>query len=229
MPAGVLHQALLMTPAAQALTLEFVASAVSSGSSVTIPASAAAGDLAVYIDYAVNQESIDITPPSSVTPWGFSNFVNRGVTWNAGPLNDFGARGMISRRILTAGDPGSGRTGMTGNNSNSKILMIFRPSLAATAAVASVSSQATNGNPSSQSVLAGSGAAPLVVIGAAAHGGGLGSFSTTSPSFTAQETRNRLRAGYRIYNTSPADHTVDKGDQGDGNFLAAFYAALTAA
>lgn len=180
-------------------TLAFKDSATSTAATVTWP-SVAAGDVAILFDFADGA----VSAPSAVTPSGFTNHVDLTA---ASTL-----RMMISSKVCTGSESGS-LTGMNGNVANSKVMLIFE------AGVSSINSstwnaQMTAGNPAAQIVSATAGSVPLIVFGAAAagDGGGLPGFSTASPAFDAQVTAGTLRTGYTIYNSAPADHTIDMND-----------------
>lgn len=200
---------------AAANTITFVASATSTGASITIPAGAAVGDLAVLFDYGT-----DATPavPSAVTPTNWTNHINTaGVTT---------ARAMMSSRILIAGEPGSSITGMDAVTSDNKVMLVFRGSSVFTAPGASdLASVVQNTNPASQTANASGGTAPVIVFGAIAERNNTTpvTWNTESPAFTAEVTSNRLRVGYIIYDSSPSDHTVDGADNGNENWLASGY------
>lgn len=190
------------------VSLAFFASALSTASTITWPASVAAGDIAVIVDCARNTLA---TNPGAVTPSGFTNMVN-----NIGIGN---SRYMVSRKLLLGSETGA-LTGMNGTAANDKVLLVFRGG--ATALSSSTWNQeGTTGDPASQSVLASGGVAPLVVVGAAFAQTGSAVFSTASPAFDATVINGStdLRVGYKIYNSAPADHTIDMADLGT-NFLA---------
>ncbi|MER8464177.1 hypothetical protein [Mesorhizobium sp. M1396] len=72
-------------------------------------------------------------------------------------------------------------------------------------------------------------AIPLVVIGVAVGSGGTAVFSTASPAFDATQTAGSgapVIAGYKLYNASPANHTIDMADLGI-NVLASGYLRFT--
>lgn len=196
------------------LTLSFVASAVTGGSTFTIPASAQAGDVAILFDRVSNT-----TTPTSVVPSGYTQIANNVQATE---------RGIVSYKKLEAGDPGSTPTGMNGDTFNSKIATVFRPSSAiSTVTVGSVNGQATGDNPSQQTVTVASVQTPLIVFGH--YAGEIGkSYTgiTFSPTHDAQIQGNldANRARYKIYNESPSDTTVDLGDTGSpANILQSFY------
>lgn len=191
---------------------------ISNASSVTLPATVENGDLGILIDFAAGSPV-----PTEVTPTGWTNI--KSVLGGYASAH----RGMISYKILTAAEASTSVTGMNGNLENGKSLLVFAsPGLTAVTPSSTVNLTMITGNPGSQTVLAGtSGTAPLVVIGICAEYTSLRAFSTASPAFDAEVTNNvdtyYIRVGYKIYNTSPADHTVDMNDHGNNNFLGSFY------
>lgn len=198
-------------------TMAFQDSATSTASTVTWP-TVAAGDIAYLFDAAANNSG----SPTLVTPSGFTSIVSEAwaTYWASG----------ISQRICDGSETGS-ITGMAGTNSNNKVLLVFR----GTRAVASVENstptkQGTTGNPSSQNISASGQATPLIVLGMAYSGSGAVAFATASPAFdaTVVNSASRLMVGYKIYNSSPANHAIDMNDLGSANYLAGFYSRLSA-
>ncbi|MGH6922857.1 MAG: hypothetical protein ACRED5_03715 [Propylenella sp.] len=195
--------------------LSYVSGANSESSNITIPATAAVGDLAVLFDYA----QTDGSTPTNVVPTGWTQV----VTAFGGDGNE--ARTTVSYKILTAGNPGSSVTGINGEN-NYKIMFVFRwTSTINTVTPSSWASQVTGNEPNSQVVSASGQATPLIVFGHAAEEGSGVAFSTASPAFDATMTTSsgESRAGRKIYNASPANHTIDMDDEGSHNALVSGY------
>lgn len=195
-------------------------------STVTIPATAQAGDLAVLFDGAVKYGfSGDI--PSTVVPSGWTSIKN--ITMGT---NDFHAvRSIGSCRVLTAGEPGSSIVGMNSDYEN-KMVAIFRPDRTITTVTPSTwEGQITNGNPSSQSIAPSSETATVIVLSFACNYASTPTFSTASPAFDAEASLsdNNIRFGYAIYDagTPPQNHTVDIGDAGAANILMSGYLTIT--
>lgn len=198
-------------------SIAFGASAVSSTASITIPAGAAIGDLAIFADFAVNAGSV----PAAVTPSGWTK---RGNMETGGG----NSRLVVFSKILVAGDPGLSITGMDGDVSDQKIIFTFSPN--ARASVLNFGFEAVegqNGDPADQTVTAGAGHAPLVVLGFAACTDAVGAFNAETPAFTAKTTQGNLIAGYRIYNSAPANHTVGMADLGARNALSSCYVEVS--
>lgn len=194
-------------------TLVFGYSAVSSTSQITIPASAAVGDLAVLVDFAI----ATVTAPSAVTPSGWDL---RGTMSIGGDP----ARMTVLIKVLAAGEPGSTITGMDGNSSDQKVMFTFTPNAPiSTYTVGYETAQASNGDPADQTVTANLGRAPLVVLGFAGCADAVGAFDVETPAFTAKTTQGNVIAGYLIYNSAQASHSIGMADLGTRNYLASCY------
>lgn len=197
-------------------TVTYVGTADSSASTVTIPGTAAAGDIAVLYDGAHNSSGT----PSLVTPAGWTNRVDNSIT---------GLRVAVASKLLVGADVGAVITGMSGTFGNHKMLLVFRPDVPIVAATFSTfTSEFTNGNPSAQVIAASGQAAPLIVLGGCGYSGSP-VFSSVSPAFDAQivPSHDRMRIGYKLYSSAPADHTIDMNDLGAQNSLWGGYIALT--
>lgn len=197
--------------------LTFVDSAVSTGTTITIPAGAEEGDIAFLADFQVTGSG-----PTLVTPTNWTNIVD---TASAFSLL------ATSYRRLPSGAGGTNVTGMSADGGEliSKAMLVFRPnSLASAITPASLNEETTGGNPASQSVTASGQAVPLIVLGIlAAENTTNPAFSTASPAFDDTVPSNDLRIGYKIYNSSPADHTIDMADLSTGNFLQSCYVRVS--
>jgi hypothetical protein len=139
MPIGAFRQSLnLANPvAADGTSLTFVASAIQPGTgftTITIPATAAAGDIAILFD---RQNS---TSSTQVTPSGWTQ-ITTALSAATGPNQ---LRITISYRILTAGQPGSQITGQ--GSVARKIMVVYRPSTAITTATVLTNSSAVSTN-----------------------------------------------------------------------------------
>ena len=186
--------------------------------SVTIPANTVAGDVLVYIDHATGDE----TTPGYVLPAGFTLLAN-----TVGG-ND---RQVTSYKIATAGDAGQTVPGMIhSGNGTEKMLLVFAANAAAVTA-STFNAQGTSGDPSPQTVLASAASSPVIVIGA--YGS---EWASTNPrSMTPakdgefiSEAWGWLAAAWKIYNSNPANVTVDMADHGS-NVLQSGYLQITQA
>jgi hypothetical protein len=191
-------------------SLAFQTSADSDTQTITCP-TVSPGDVGVLLDGAVNASGT----PTNVIPSGFTQLQTSNI--------DF-ARTTMSYKVFDGSEDGSSLTGMNGNASNAKVLLVFRPNGVVTSVgVSTFLQETTNGNPASQVIAASGQAAPLIRLAGAA----VGSNSTPPPfaagTFDATVTKaggfSALRAGYTVQNSSPSDDTVDLGDNGNGNCL----------
>jgi hypothetical protein len=212
--AAVSQMALMGTRRASGVTsLTLFSQTSASASTIAWPASIQAGDLAVLFD----QGDAIGSPPTSVIATGFTALAN---------ATSVVVRSIAEYKILTGTETGS-ITGLNGTQ-NMKALYIFRGDIPITSVSPSVwNAEGTTGDPALQTVAASGGVAPLVVL-AAAHGtNGTTSFSTASPAFDAAVSfgpSNIGRSGYKIYNSSPLDHTVDMVDNNDNALISGFLA-----
>jgi hypothetical protein len=204
-------------------TLTFVGSTTSSTSSISLHGSAAAGDLAILIDAAWGD-----TEPAEVNPWtqSFLEYTAIGAS----------SRGkfIINHRVLTAGDITAGSATGMNDDRDVKIMLIFHPDNPITTVTpASWDGHVTSNAPSVATIASGSGAVPLVVIGMAVDGdtATAPAFSVASPAFDAQVTATGdvcgMRVGYKVYNSSPANHDVDMADAGAVNMLGGGYLSVS--
>lgn len=201
------------------LSLSFVTSALSGTQNITIPASAAEGDIAILFDMALNFAGGGA--PAEVVPAGFTKPTGGSFTLLG---STYAIRETISYKVLGASDPGSSVTGQLGGVYNSKIMLVFRPSDTLTGTtLADLATEGTESDPAQQTVNASGGTAPLLVLASYASEGA-GGTDTFSPAADAQvvDGSDILRVSYRIDNTSPSDTDVDMGDEGH-NMLASFY------
>jgi hypothetical protein len=139
MPLGIAGQSLnLANPvAAGGTSLTFVASAIQPGTgfaTITIPATAAVGDIAILFDRQNSTSSTQVTPSG----WTQITTALSAVT-GANQL-----RITISYRILTAGQPGSQITGQ--GSVARKIMVVYRPSTAITTATVLTNSSSVSAN-----------------------------------------------------------------------------------
>jgi hypothetical protein len=185
--------------------ITFVASATTTTDSITIPASAAVGDLAVHIMRAD-------TLVSGGDPSGFT-LIDGQASANA-------AHGA-NYKILVGGDPGSTLTGLLNGTTEDSILLVFRGFTGTATPNTWTWPAPNNNNPSVQTVTASGETDPLIVFGSCGANTGPAVFVTASPAFDGEvvTSSGRLRVGYKIYNTSPANHSIDQNDLGNGNTL----------
>lgn len=205
--------------AAGLTTLSFANSAISTGTTITGPANIIAGDLIVLLDSAVNTGT---TAPTTVVPTGFSSIINtNGNVPTIGPA----IRQIASYKLADGSEASATITGMNGNSTDDKVLLLFRGNIpAATITPASAAGQYSEGNPTLQTVSSNGGVAPLIVFGA--YGTTSGSVDPRTFSVTKDFEVNSGTSTYfvgHIYDSSPVNVDVDMDDEGSGNLLQSFY------
>lgn len=205
----------ILFPAAAGFTgtISFFGSSTSTGSTITWPASVAAGDLAILFDLAVN---FPAPAPASVTPSGFSAIGSSLTDTTSGA----GSRLNCWSKVLVGGE--STLTGMNGSAENSKLLAVFRKTAGTWGSPASVNQAISNsGTPSSpQTVTVGS--APLLVIGAAMSSAFDASFTPTEGG--SFNDGGSSEAFYTVYNSAPSNVSFSRGSGAVG--LASLYVPL---
>jgi hypothetical protein len=197
----------------QLTTLTKVADATSTASTITGPAGIQAGDLLVLWDWAGAAGT-----PAETVPSGFSILAGASIA---------NFRCILSYKIATGAEASAALTGMAGLAVN-KALIVVRGNRAISSVTAgSAAAELTDGSPSSQSVTASGGTPPLVVVGGYATGSGATvsprTFSTTKDGEV--NPNNSLWLAWKIYNSSPADTSIDMDDEGSANGLASGYLA----
>ena len=117
---------------------------------------------------------------------------------------------------------------MNGTGSDDKVLLVFRGNKAASSLnVASVNSEATAGNPTSQTVTSSGGTPPLVVLG------GYGADTTLTPRTFSPAKDGEVNSSiyaylaWKIYNSSPANVSIDMDDNGGANILQSCYIEMS--
>lgn len=195
--------------AASGQTIAFRSSATSTASTITAPSDIVAGDLLVIYDRATNTSGL----PTSVVPSGFTSILDQG-TENL-------RRTICSFKIASGSEAGTSITGMNGTSANIKIMMVFSTNGATSAIAYDVEFQSTDADPTAQTITSSSGSPPLVAFAF------IRQVTTTSQSFSPTQDGtvvNGQNTGYyKIYNSSPANITVDCGDGGNANALMSFY------
>lgn len=185
------------------ITQQSSSTAGGSGATITAPASINAGDLIVLIDYAINATGL----PTEVVPSGFTSIssVSSGKT-----------RCILSYKKADGTEGSSSITGMSSNiNVMYKVIVTFRGDVAATTITSNdPDGEATTGNPTAQTVTASGGSSPLVVIGGYASNNNVNP-RTMSPAKDGEVGSSTVAyIAWKIYNSSPADVSVDMDDEG---------------
>lgn len=184
--------------AAPGISLSYVNYEPSTATSPSLPTGTTTNDLVVVI-----RSSFGASFPSDVTPSGWTKLITGTSTYGSDSV-----RMGAFARIIQSGD-GSTVTGLpSGGYSNQAVLLTFRPS----APISSLTGGGWSIGLTARSVAASAGVAPLVVIGAT-----LGTGPPTlsgSPAWDATmsvDSARDITAGYKIYDSSPADHSSISG------------------
>lgn len=189
------------------ITLSFVDSATSTGETITIPAGAQEGDVAVLFDWS---QQIYVAA-TELVPTGFISIDQDSVSALLRP----GTSVVASYRELGSGEGGSSVTGMN-HSINRKVMLVFRPSAPISSiTITGKTSELTNNDPAAQTSPAGS--SPLVKVAVAASDNSA-SFTTEIPTMNKVSVSSMV-AGYLIYNSSPQSQQVDRNDDAWGNWL----------
>lgn len=191
--------------------IQFRTSATSTASTVAAPSTIQNGDLLVLYDSA-SASSI----PTTVTPANFTSILNNTVGTTR--------RIICSYKIASNSDASSTITGMNGGITNNKILLVFSTKGIASANVFDVAFEGTDGDPTAQTITSGSQTAPLVVISFVRN---LNSNYTMTPTEDGVISNSSQFGLYKIYNSTPANVTVDTNDGGANNLLMSFYITIT--
>lgn len=189
------------------ITLSFVDSATSTGETITIPAGAQEGDVAVLFDWS-QQLYVAAT---ELVPTGFISIDQDSVSDLIQPDTSV----VASYRELGSGEGGSSVTGMN-HSINRKVMLVFRPSAPISSiTITGKTSELTNNDPAAQTSPAGS--SPLVKVAVSASNNSA-SFTTEIPTMNKVSVSSMV-AGYLIYNSSPQSQQVDRNDDAWGNWL----------
>jgi hypothetical protein len=204
-------------------TLTFVASSTANNTvggtsdALVAPADIVAGDLLIFMDRSNSDNS-----PNA--PSGFTNINQLGASfqWTA-----------VSYKLAVGTEASTQILGLFEYYAHPQIMLVFRGNVPIkTITVADVESERTNNNPSSKTVNASGGAPPLIVFGC------YGSTQIVNPRTMSPakdgEVENQPEGGsttafaniaiaWKIYNTSPADVSVDMDDESNENTLQTFY------
>jgi len=184
-----------------------------SGSSVTIthPGTVQVGDLMVlfYNGWDNDNERFD-NNPLNITPIY---------------LNSYGYTSSTAMGLAISAERLTTLTAITTNTSNgsfdhlSYVALYFRPNFTISTITASTPvNENTTGNPTAQTVLAAGQQTPLIVLGSIQTTGTPVFNASTTPAFDdtwdATGTGINTRVGYKLYNSSPVNHTIDMDDLG---------------
>jgi hypothetical protein len=202
--------------------VSFVASAISGDATIVIPSAAQAGDLVVILQMAANTVS---TVPTAVTPAGFTDISN--ISSNVQNYNPM--RNICSYKVITAADKGATLTGMEGNNSNRKMLLVFRTIHPITAITpVSIQTHNTTSAPSLKTITVAGQPAPVILMG---QGSTIGADVTLSGTVATEgvivnSSNNRQTAAYLIQNDVVANKTFNQSN-GNVNMMQCFGLVVT--
>lgn len=196
-------------------SVSFVTSGTSTAANVTGPAGIQAGDILVLYDAAGNTSGT----PSTVIPSGFTELAGA----SAGTRNR-----RVSYKLATGAEASASITGMNGTSANHKAILVFRGDATATSVSPGgvVQPAITDGNPADETITAGGGAAPLIVVGAYGSTGAVSPIIFTPTEDGTVSVTTAILIRYKIYNASPADVTIGMNDEGNGNGLLGGYLAV---
>lgn len=184
-------------------------SALSTASTIVVPATVIAGDILVLFDRPISSAT-----PVNVTPTGWS--VGNNVARTNFRMN-------LSYKLATALDAGATVTGMNGDISNAKAMYVFRPDAAALVLTLGDPQGGASAGAVSVTTTASAGTAPLVVIGSWSQNASVAA-RTMSPAKDGEiDAVNSAWLAYKIYNTAPADVTVSVAGTTAANSAQALY------
>jgi len=210
------NRRIFTTPPAPPLTFAFRVKATSTADTITIPASAEVGDLAVLLDWMV-----DFTP-NFTTPAGWT-FIGEDERSGGG-----GGGARMSMKLLVGGDPGSLITASSGGSVQKKLMLVFSGNHSTIADFSYVGDFGGGGTTSPQTITSGGGTPDFVIIGHSAYNG-TGEDFTGSTAFDAEEEGpdSGQLGGYKIVTSSPVNHTVDRSGNGNTGLIQGVYIQVT--
>lgn len=197
---------------ASALSFSLVGYSTSTSTTISMPSGTVIGDWAILFDACVLNES----GVPSATPSGWASIANTELS------GAYSYRMSVSHKVLTSTSTITGMSSPGSAVSDEKavkILFVFRPTTSIVTTTASTwNAELTTGNPSAQTVTASGVQAPLIVFGFAAYeGSSAPAFTTATPAMTyvtKSAAALSIRVGYTVYNTSPANQSLDIADTG---------------
>lgn len=204
-----------------AMSLSFVGAGVATGNTISIPAGAAIGDLAILLEYGAGGSD-----PTAATPSGWTvakSLATAGLSTLAQAF--YRTLAAASGSIVTGSTYGSGGDGST-------CMFVYRPSKAISSVTASTwNGELSAGNVAAQSVDPSLETNPVIVLGLGGANSSAFSFSVASPAFDAVSV-NDSGSGYanfgrKLYNSAPASHSIDIIDEGTRNALISGYLAVS--
>jgi hypothetical protein len=183
-------------------------------STISYPASIQAGDLLVLYQAAIADNGNTALPSGWVE---YQNVILGGTSW----------RVRVAYKIATGEETGT-FTGLPSTAYNGWTMTQYRGDRKIKTVIPAgfASSGPTSADPGGINIAASGGVAPLIVEGHAHTPTYSGySFSPGADDMltTGSTGLGAHRTPIKIYNSSPADHSLDIGDNGTGNFLCGYY------
>lgn len=202
----------VMGTASAILEMAFVTSSVSATTSVSIPATAQAGDVCFLINIVRDTSG---SANAAVTPSGFSKAVDL-----TGSASGDGFRFVVHTKVLTSGDVGASVAGVSGTKVALHCL-VFRPTKPVATISALYSNQsATTGTPATLGYTPGSSDLPIVYV-AAAIGNGNTPLTTSPAGFSGADVSTSSTASFYVSNNSLTAISSSTVDSGNWTFLGA--------
>jgi hypothetical protein len=196
-------------------SLSFRDSATSTAATITTPGTTIAGDLIVLWDFPSSSPS----GPANILPSGYTQIAT---------VASGARRGSACYKIADSGDANAVVTGMDGALNDRKIMVVFAGDNPISSAVlASVNSESTAGDPVAQTITSSSGIVPLVVLGFYGTNTGTLDPRSFSPASTGEVANGTIcYVNYKLYNSAPANITVNMEDEGSANTLVSCYISV---
>ncbi|MCC2099440.1 MAG: DUF1566 domain-containing protein, partial [Hyphomicrobiales bacterium] len=180
-------------------TLNFVTSSTGTGTTITIPGGTSNGDLAIIWNYV--RGTVEDTVPE-----GFSEILNDIIG---------GDRAKVSAKILDGSETTvTGLDATSGANFESWVVAIFRPDASISGfAINSVNGEATDSNPSPQTISAsGASTLPVILIGQMGASAAIDPRSTLLTEISSTDTRHYVH--WFNYASAPVNQNYDMDDEG---------------
>lgn len=198
-----LRRAPYVTPAGGDPTVSYVATATSASGSITIPASAQVGDLAVLIDESAKL----FGTVTGRVPSGWTQLKYLSPASNT--------KYYTSYKVLVSDDPGASISGMD-DSYDSKVMFVFRLSSGAISAVnvAYNEGNTTSGNPTDYTAPIST--EPYVVVAGVGGGTGTGvDWTSLTPSADGSQVQGYIRGAYWCFNGTAGSTVAEvMGDWG---------------
>lgn len=193
--------------------LSFSGTAAQSTLTITHPVAVRAGDVMILFHGTYDNDNDFInTYPTSFTPIYTDAYLYTTETYMAIAVS---ARILPNLTNITTPVP----VGTTADG-HYYFAIYYRPSAPVTTLTPSTpTNQNTTGDPTAQTVTVSSNTNPTLVFGSIQTTGTTPAFNTATPAFDNEVTANavgiiRARVGYKLYNSSPQNHTIDMADLG---------------